>query len=250
MSTLFVVSTPIGNLEDMTYRAVRVLQEADALACEDTRHTRILLDRYGIIPRGEIFSYHEHNEMAAAERIIRLLQAGRSVAVCSNAGTPGVSDPGYRAVTLAIEAGFRVEVIPGPSAAITALVTSGLPSSSFTFKGFPPRKSGPRRRFLEEERNSRHTLIFYESPFRIGKFLEDALAVLGNRRVVVCMELTKKFERLHRGTLSEILPNFQGKAVKGEITVVIAGAAKGEMVEEEERFEMDEPASEDQILSQ
>ncbi len=223
MGNLILVATPIGNLEDLTHRAVRVLGEAEVLACEDTRQTRKLLDHYGI-PRAEkTLSYHEHNEERAGAMLLELLGEGKTVALVSDGGMPGVSDPGYRLVTAAIEAGHSIEALPGPSAVQTALVISGLPTSSYTFKGFPPRKPGARRRFLEEEADRPHTLVLFESPHRIGKLLADALAALGDRYAAVCLELTKKFERVERGYLSDLAEAFGGTRTRGEITVVIAG---------------------------
>ncbi|MFO7976540.1 MAG: 16S rRNA (cytidine(1402)-2'-O)-methyltransferase [Candidatus Hydrogenedentota bacterium] len=223
MALLYLVPTPIGNLEDMTYRAVRVLSEIAALACEDTRRTRVLLEHYGISKPKTVFSYHEHNERSAGKRILGLLDAGVSVAVCSNAGYPGVSDPGFRVASTAIEAGHEVISLPGASAVHVALVQSGLPTSSYVFKGFPPRKSGQRRRFLAMEANLPHTLVLYESPYRIGALLKDALEELGNRKAAVCVELTKRFENIERGYLAELAKTFSDVKIKGEITVVIAG---------------------------
>ncbi len=220
---LYVIGTPIGNLEDTSYRAVRVLAESDALACEDTRQTRKLLQRYDVpVPR-LLLSYHEHNEAEAGERILGLLAEGLKVALCSDAGMPGISDPGYRLIAACRERGLEVEVIPGPDAVSTALVSSGLPTSSFTFKGFPPRKSGQRRRFLDAERESPHTLVLFESPHRLGALLDDALAVLGNRLAAVCVELTKMFEQVDRDHLAALADRYRDTRVKGEITVVIAG---------------------------
>jgi len=223
MSTLYVIATPIGNLEDITLRALRILGEVDALACEDTRFTRKIFERHQVSSPRTIFSYHEHNEHQAGQRILGLLESGQSVALCSDGGYPGISDPGYRIISACHEHGFRVEVIPGPAAVDTALVASGLSTASFTFKGFPPRKSGPRKRFLEMERDMPHTLVFYESPFRVGKLLADALEVLGNRLAAVCIELTKKFEEVHRDYLEVLARRFSETPPKGEITVVIAG---------------------------
>ncbi len=220
---LLVIATPIGNLEDLTFRAKRLLGEVDALACEDTRHTRILLERYEIPRAKTVFSYHEHNEHRAAERILAMLEAGLTVGLCSNAGYPGISDPGYVIVSRAVARGFRVEVIPGASAVPTALLVSGLPTSSFTFKGFPPRKAGKRRTFLEAERDLPHTLILYEAPTRVGALLQAALEVLGNRRAAVCIELTKMFEDVRRGGLAELAREFAGLPIKGEVVLVIAG---------------------------
>ena len=221
---LYVIGTPIGNLEDASYRAVRLLAEVDALACEDTRQTRKLLQRYEVPAPRVLLSYHEHNEASAGERILALLAEGLKVALCSDAGMPGVSDPGYRLICACRERGLDVEVIPGPDAVSTALVSSGLPTSSWTFKGFPPRKGGQRRRFLEAERESPHTLVLFESPYRIGALLQDALAVLGNRLAAVCLELTKMFEQVDRDHLAVLADRYRDKRVKGEITVVIAGS--------------------------
>lgn len=223
MATLYIVATPIGNLEDLTFRAARILGEAGALACEDTRMTRRIFERHQIPSPKTIFSYHEHNEAQAGKRILGLLAEGISVALCTDGGYPGISDPGYRVIAAAVEAGHDVEVIPGASAVPIALIASGLPTSSYTFKGFPPRKSGPRRRFLESERDLPHTLIVFESPFRTGALLDDALAVLGNRRAAVCIELTKKFEEISRGYLQELADRYRDTKIRGEVTVVIAG---------------------------
>lgn len=221
--TLYVIATPIGNREDITLRALRILQEVDALACEDTRVTKKLLQLHDIPAPANVFSYHEHNESKAAERVVQLLRAGEDVGLCSDAGTPGVSDPGYRCLALCVEEGLPIEVIPGPSASIMALVLSGLPSSSFTFKGFPPRKSGQRQNFFAPEVDLPHTLVFYESKFRVVKSLQDMLVVYGDRRCAVCIELSKKFEKVFRGYLTEVIERLEGMNVKGEITVVVAG---------------------------
>jgi len=223
VARLVVIATPIGNLEDITYRAVRVLGELDALGCEDTRRTRILFETYGIKSPRTIFSYREANEAQAEARTMLMLKEGLTVGICSDAGYPGISDAGYRLISRAIDEGYQVEVIPGAGAAEPALLYSGLPTSSFTFKGFPPRKPGPRRRFLEQEKDLPHTMVFYESPFRVASFLEDALAVFGDRRAAVCIELTKKFERIHRDGLQKLCDEFKGRQVKGEVTIVIAG---------------------------
>jgi 16S rRNA (cytidine1402-2'-O)-methyltransferase len=222
--TLYVIATPIGNLEDITLRALRILGEVDALACEDTRMTRRIFERHAVKSPRTIFSYHEHNEPAAGQRILGLLESGQSVALTTDGGYPGISDPGYRVIAECRNRGFRVDVIPGASAVTMALVASGLPTSSFTFKGFPPRKPGPRKTFLAAERDLPHSLVIFESPFRVGRLLQDALEVLGNRLAAVCIEMTKKFEEVHRGYLGELAERFKGKATKGEITVVIAGS--------------------------
>jgi len=223
VAKLIIIATPIGNLEDITLRAVRVLGELHALACEDTRHTRILFEAHGISSPRIILSYRERNEAQAEARVIGLLKKGLSVGVCSDAGYPGISDAGYRLISRAVEEGFEIEVIPGAGAVEPALLSSGLPTSSFTFKGFPPRKPGARRRFLGQDKDQPHTLVFYESPFRVSALLRDALEVYGDRRAAVCIELTKKFERVHRGTLSELNAKFKDLAIRGEVTVVIVG---------------------------
>jgi 16S rRNA (cytidine1402-2'-O)-methyltransferase len=223
VAKLVIIATPIGNLEDITLRAVRVLGELHALACEDTRHTRILFEAHGIASPRIILSYRERNEAQAEGRIIGFLKEGLSVGICSDAGYPGISDAGYRLIARAVEQGFEIEVLPGAGAVEPALLSSGLPTSSFTFKGFPPRKPGVRRRFLGQEKELPHTLVFYESPFRVSALLRDALEIYGDRRAAVCIELTKKFERVHRGTLSELSDRFKDQPIRGEVTVVIAG---------------------------
>ncbi len=223
LGTLFAVATPIGNLEDITYRAVRTLSQVDALACEDTRYTRRIFERYRISKPGKVFSYHEHNEERAGTRIVGLLRDGRSVALCTDSGFPGISDPGYRIISKCLDAGIPVEVIPGGGAVSAALLNSGLPTSSYTFKGFPPRKPGPQIRFLEMEQDMPHTMVLFESPHRVGKLLKNAFDVLGNRKAAVCIEMTKKFEEIHRGFLEELSDRFRDTKVRGEVTVVIAG---------------------------
>jgi 16S rRNA (cytidine1402-2'-O)-methyltransferase len=220
---LYVIATPIGNLEDLTLRAIRLLGEVDAVACEDTRRTRIIFERYKIPAPATILSYHEHNEERAGKRIVKLLEKDMCVALCSDSGYPGISDPGYRIISTCLACGYPVEVIPGAGAVSTALLASGLPTSSFTFKGYPPRKAGQVRRFLEMEQDMPHTLVFFESPKRIGKFLEIASEVFGNRVAAVCVEMTKRFERVHRGSLLELKEKLGAKSVKGEVTIVVAG---------------------------
>jgi len=228
LATLYLVGTPIGNLEDVTLRALRVLASVDALACEDTRRTRALLTHHGIRTPSTLFSLHEHNEDRALGRVLALLERGVDVAVCSDAGSPLISDPGYPTIREVIAHGHSVEVIPGPSAVTAALTVSGLPVSSFTFKGFPPRKPGPRRRFLEMELASPHTLVLFESPHRLGGLLADARHVFGERAACVCIELTKKFEEVRRGTLGELSEGLAAKPVRGEVTVVIAPPTRAE----------------------
>lgn len=240
MGKLYLIATPIGNIEDLSHRAIRILGEVGALACEDTRVTRRLFERYGIESPRTVFSYHEHNEAQGGKRILGLLEQGVDVGLCTDGGYPGISDPGYRIVAACCEAGHSIEVIPGASAVPVALLLSGLSTSSYTFKGFPPRKPGPRKRFLDMDRELPHTLVIYESPYRVAALLKDALEVLGDRQAAVCIELTKKFEKTHRGFLSELVASFAGHAIKGEVVVVIAGSNpkfQREVNEEEEEEE-------------
>jgi len=218
---LYLVATPIGNLGDITLRALETLAGADVLACEDTRVTRVLLDRYGIQNRP--FAYHEHNADEAGQRLLQALEAGKSVALVSDAGTPLVSDPGYRLAQQAIEAGHRVIPIPGASAPLAALVGSGLPNDAFLFAGFLPTKDKARRDRLAEVANAPATLIFFESPHRIGATLLAAADVLGaEREASVCRELTKTYEEFRRGTLAELAAHYEEHDnVKGEIVLVI-----------------------------
>lgn len=217
---LYLVATPIGNLGDITLRALETLAGADVLACEDTRVTRVLLDRFGIVNRP--FSYHEHNADEAGPKLLAALENGKSVALVSDAGTPMVSDPGYRLAQLAIEAGHRVVPIPGASAPLAALVGSGMPSDAFLFAGFLPVKDKGRRDRLAELSRIPATLIFFESPHRIGASLAAATDVLGgSRRAVVCRELTKTYEEFRRGTLAELAAYYDDRAVKGEIVLLV-----------------------------
>lgn len=219
--TLYVVSTPIGNLEDLTFRAVRVLSEVDVIACEDTRHSRKLLNHYGI--KTKTVSYHEHNEAERAGELVKSIKSGLAVALISDAGTPGISDPGFRVVRLAREEGLRVVPVPGPTALISALVASGLPSDEFFFGGFLPARSGARRRRLAELSEIPTTLVFYEAPHRIGASLNDAREIMGERDAVVARELTKLHEEIMRGPLSELAAHFSRATgePRGEIVVVI-----------------------------
>ncbi len=217
---LYLVATPIGNLGDMSQRAIETLRKVDYIASEDTRKTGRLLKHFEI--KKQQISFHEHNEKRVLPRLIALLEEGKEVALVTSAGTPGVSDPGYILVKGAIEADIEVTMIPGATALIMAVVLSGLAVHSFTFKGFAPRKSGQRKRFLEAEKESPHTLVFYESPYRIGKFLQDAIDVLGDRPAALAKELTKMFESVKRGQLSELLAGLPEK-LKGEYVVVIEG---------------------------
>lgn len=223
---LYLVSTPIGNLGDITLRALETLTAADVLACEDTRVTRVLLDRYGI--RRRVVAYHEHNAAEAGPRLLETLAGGGSVALVSDAGTPLVSDPGYRLVAEAVEAGIRVVPVPGASAPLAALAASGLPSDTFLFAGFPPAKEGQRRTRLEELRAVPATLVFFESPHRIADSLAAMRDVLGSARgAVVARELTKAFEELRRGTLAELADHYASAgSPKGEIVVCVAPPAE------------------------
>ncbi len=230
---LYLVATPIGNLNDITLRALSTLREVDIIASEDTRKTGLLLKHFSI-SKPQI-SFHEHNEERAGQHIEELLKQGKSVALVTNAGTPGISDPGYTLVRRAISAHIDVTMIPGPTALVMALVLSGLPVHSFTFRGFPPRKSGPRRRFIEVDKEAPHTLIFYESPFRLEAFLQDALEMLGDREAAIANDLTKMFESIQRGTLLSLLQwvGEQSK-LKGEFIIVIAGVTKEARKEKDE----------------
>jgi 16S rRNA (cytidine1402-2'-O)-methyltransferase len=223
MAVLYIIATPIGNLNDLTPRAREILSSLEVLACEDTRHTGNMLHLLQIPRPATLLANHEHNEHAMAGKIVALLAEGKRVGICSDAGYPLISDPGYPAVVAALQAGHEIVVIPGASAVPMALISSGLPPSSYTFKGFAPRKPGQRRRFLEMELSSPHTLIFYESPYRLGKLLAEALEVYGNRQAAVCLELSKQFERVRRGSLSELSAEFATAKVKGEAVIVIAG---------------------------
>ncbi len=219
--TLYVVATPIGNLEDLTHRAARVLSEVGLVACEDTRHTRKLLNHYGIKTR--TVSYHEHNEREQAVNLLELLKSGVDVAVVSDAGTPGISDPGFRIVKTALEQDLQVVPVPGATALISALVASGLPSDEFFFGGFLPARSGQRRARLAELSTIPSTLIFYEAPHRIAASLKDAREVLGEREAVVARELTKLHEEILRGRLSELATQFSkgNPEPRGEMVLII-----------------------------
>jgi 16S rRNA (cytidine1402-2'-O)-methyltransferase len=225
---LYLVATPIGNLEDITLRALRVLKEVDVIACEDTRQTQKLLNHYAIATRTT--SYHEHNEMTKSAELVKEMQEGTSVALVTDAGMPGISDPGYRLITLAIRHHVPVVPVPGASAFLAALVASGLPTDSFRFSGFLPAKRGDRRSLLETVKSSPRTQVFYEAPHRILEALEDVVEVLGAaRHVVVAREVTKIHEEFLRGRVSEVLETLKAReTVKGEITLLIGKAEEGE----------------------
>lgn len=223
VGTLFLIGTPIGNLEDISARALRVLGEVDALACEDTRRTRKIYEHFKLPSPRTVFACADHNEEGAVRRIAGLLEQGLSVGLATDAGMPGISDPGFRAVQVALEGNHRIEVIPGPTAVASALAVSGLSAASYTFLGFPPRKPGKLRNALKAQADLEHTLVLFESPHRTGALLIAALEVLGDRRAAVCIELTKMFEEIARGWTSELAERFADKEPRGEVTVVIAG---------------------------
>ncbi len=218
---LYVVSTPIGNLSDITLRAIEILKQVDLIAAEDTRHTGILLKNYNITT--SLTSYHDFNKDKKAPELLQKLTSGSSIALVSDAGTPGISDPGYLLIKLAIENQIQVVPIPGPAAFVSALVVSGLPTDRFVFEGFLPNKSQKRKKRLEELTQEKRSLIFYESPYRLLKFLEEVKQTLGDRRVSVARELTKKFEEIKRGTVSEVQEYFQKGKIKGELVIVVEG---------------------------
>ena len=220
---LHVVATPIGNLGDLSPRALDALKGAAAIACEDTRRTWQLLSHFGIPRPPDMYSYRQGNEERVAERVLADLAAGKEVVLCSDGGYPAVSDPGYRLIRACAQANVQYEVIPGASAVEVALLMSGLSTSSFTFRGFPPRGPGALRNWFAEDRDKEHTLICYESPFRIGATLAAALDALGDREAAVCIELTKMHERVSRGYLSDLAKEYADAKVKGEVALVIAG---------------------------
>jgi 16S rRNA (cytidine1402-2'-O)-methyltransferase len=221
-STLYLVATPIGNLEDITLRALRTLKECDLIAAEDTRRTGVLLKHFGISK--PMLSYFQFNEAKRSEEIIERLRRGEKIALVTDAGSPGISDPGERVVKAAIAAGFRVESVPGPSALVAALTASGLPADEFHFIGFLPHKSGQRRKKLESLASMDGTLVLYESPYRIEKLLGELKDVFPERSIVLARELTKKFEEFIRGKPAELLEQLQKRSIKGEFVVMIAQA--------------------------
>jgi 16S rRNA (cytidine1402-2'-O)-methyltransferase len=225
--TLYLVATPIGNLEDITLRALRTLKECDVVAAEDTRRTGQLLHHFGL--RKPLLSYFQFNEARRSEEILERLRRGETVALVTDAGSPGISDPGERVVQAARAQGLRVESVPGPCALVAALTASGLPVDEFHFVGFLPHKSGQRRQRLESLRAVNGTLILYESPFRILKLLEELAEILPVRSVVLARELTKKFEEWRRGTARELREQLEGRAIKGEFVVLISPPGGGEV---------------------
>ncbi len=221
--TLYLVSTPIGNLEDITSRALRILREVELIAAEDTRHTGLLLNHYHI--HGRLESYHDHNKEKRLPGFIDMLKKGKSIAVVSDAGTPGISDPAYHLVRGSIEARIPVVPIPGPTAAVAALTISGLPTDRFVFEGFLPAKKGRKSR-VDALKEETRTLVLYEAPHRLLKTLHDLKTGLGNREIAVCRELTKKFEEILRGSISEMIGHFSSKKPLGEFVLIIKGRSK------------------------
>ena len=229
--SLYIVPTPIGNLEDITFRAVRVLKEVDLIAAEDTRHTQVLLNHYDI--RTSVTSYHEHNERGKARELVEQLRQGRSIALLSDAGTPMISDPGYRLVVEAIRAAVQVIPLPGPSAVTAALSAAGLPTDRFGFEGFLPAKKSERRSALEALKKDTKTLVFYEAPHRLKETLADMAEIFGDREVAIGREISKVHEEFLRGALRGILATVEQQTVRGEITLVVQGATSGAPVSEE-----------------
>lgn len=217
--TLYIVATPIGNLDDITLRAIETLKQVDVIACEDTRHTKVLLDHYGITK--VLTSYFEHNKQKKAKYILEFLKKGSNVALVSDAGTPGISDPGYRVIRDAIDNEIEVVSIPGANAAIAALAVSGMPTDRFAFEGFLPNKTTARKKKLLELANKTSTVICYESPHRLLASLEDMCEVLGDAEIVVAREITKKFEEIKRGNASALLAYFNQQKVRGEFVILI-----------------------------
>jgi 16S rRNA (cytidine1402-2'-O)-methyltransferase len=216
---LYIVATPIGNLKDITLRAVEVLKSVDLIACEDTRHTKILLHHYNITT--PTTSYFQHNRFTKGEYILRLLQEGKDVALVSDAGMPGILDPGYNLINLARENNIEITVIPGPTALINALVLSGKPAHKFVFEGFLPNRQGARHNRLKELAKLNYTIVFYESCHRILAALKDIQDVFGDKEIVCCRELTKKFEEVKRGSAKELVEYFKSKKPRGEFAIVI-----------------------------
>lgn len=216
---LYLVATPIGNLKDISLRALEILQEVDLVVSEDTRKTGMLLHHYEI--KKPLLSFREDNETRALPKVMEHLTAGENVAIVTDAGSPSISDPGFILVREALANNIQITAVPGPTALITALTLSGLPVHSFTFRGFAPRKSGQRQHFFEIDKDSPHTLIFYESPHRLLAFLKDALAVYGDRSVAICNDLTKKFEMIDRGRITDMIQKFSAEEPRGEYCIVI-----------------------------
>ena len=221
---LYICGTPIGNLEDITIRALKILKEVKLIAAEDTRHTKILLIHYQI--NTKVTSYHEYNKFKKAPYLVEILKNGQDIALVSDAGMPGISDPGYVLINLALNNNIKIIPIPGVSALITALVVSGLPTDKFVFEGFLPRKIKERKRYFKSIKNEERTIIFYETPHRLKRALKDMLEILGDRKIVIARELTKKYEEIIRGKLNLVLSEMNTKEIKGEITLVVQGGIK------------------------
>ncbi len=218
---LYIVATPIGNLGDMSFRAIETLKSVDYVVSEDTRKTGVLLKHFDI--HKPQISFREDNEKRTLPKLMGLLNHGNNIALVSDAGTPSISDPGYTLVREVLATDIALTVIPGPTALIAALVLSGLPVHSFTFRGFAPRKHGPRKRWLAMDAQSPHTLVFYESPYRLKAFLQDALEVFGDRQIAIANDLTKKFETVYRGSISEMVEKFESESILGEYCLVLEG---------------------------
>lgn len=221
--TLYIVATPIGNLEDITLRAIRILKDADLIAAEDTRHTQILLRHFTI--NTPLTSYHEHNEQAKASQLVARLERGESIALVSDAGTPGISDPGYRLIVEATRSGVRVVPIPGPSALIAALSASALATDGFNFRGFLPARKRERRSKLQELRVERYSIVIYETPHRLKESLDDIRDIFGDRRIVLAREVTKIHEEFLRGRISEVIAEITHRDIRGEVTLIIEGCS-------------------------
>ena len=244
MSKLYIVPTPRGNLDDITLRAIKVLKEADFILAEDTRTSAFLLKHLGI--EKKLYAHHKFNEHATAASVAEAIGEGRTVALVSDAGTPGISDPGFLLVRTCVEAGIEVETLPGATALIPALVQSGFPCDRFCFEGFLPQKKGRMKR-MEELKDESRSIIFYESPFRVVKCLEQFAETFGSdRRVSVSRELTKKFEQTIRGTIGEVLEYFTEHEPKGEFVIVVAGSPKPEKAEKRNRYASDKHTSDDE----
>ena len=240
---LYIVATPIGNLEDLSLRALRILKEVDLIAAEDTRHTRILLSHYDI--RTPLSSYHEHNEKAQAPRLVERLQRGENIALVSDAGTPAISDPGFRLVVEALRADVRIIPLPGPSALATVLSASGLPTDRFVFEGFLPPKKQERETKLQALRYESRTLVFYEAPHRLKESLAAMQRILGDREIVIAREVSKVHEEFLRGSMEQVISQLAEREVKGEITLVVRGSrGQGQVSEEDLRAQIRRMADE------
>jgi 16S rRNA (cytidine1402-2'-O)-methyltransferase len=221
---IYLVPTPIGNLEDISQRALNVLNEVDIIACEDTRHSGKLLSRFDI--KKKLVSYYDFNELSRSKKLIEEVLSGKSVAIITDGGSPGISDPAYRIVTLAIENNLVLVPLPGATALIPALTASGLPTDRFFFEGFLPQKSSGRKKRFKQLEDMPHTLVFYESPFRIEKSLKDLYEILGNRKICIAREISKIYEEFIRGNVSEVIEKIKNKKIKGEIVVIVEGNRK------------------------